>query len=149
MAIFALRAKWGPKYEPRPATGLLFPDVPVDKWLSPYLEETFHFGLCFAKPGANYWPEMGVTRAQATYVLMKAIQPPGIEYTSAHGMFTDVPVDYWAAPWIEKAVQAGFISPNDEQSTRFLPEEPITRAETIVFMVKALNLPVETGNQQG
>lgn len=140
LAILALRCMWGPKYEPKPATGQLFPDVRAGEWLSCYLEEMYHFGLALAPGGQKFWPEMGVTRAQATFVLLKASTASDVKIEPAVGRFKDVPKDHWAADWIEDACRKGLISPLDSEGGYFYPEAPISRAETIALMARVLGL---------
>jgi len=83
---------------------------------------------------------MGVTRAQAVYTFIKAVEPTEISIPEFKGLFMDVPSDYWAAPYIEKAIERRLISVPDGQKDHFFPEEPITRAEAVTMMVKLLNL---------
>lgn len=140
LAIFALRAKWGPGYEPRAAKGDIFMDVRANEWLSAFIEDYYHYGLCMPSIGQKFWPEMGVNRSQAVFSFLKAILPGSYELPRPRGIFTDVPTEYWAAPWIESAVEFGIIQPYNESINKFYPEEPITRAEAVTFMVKALGL---------
>lgn len=140
LAIFALRCKWGSQYEPRPASGDIYLDVPKDDWLSSFIEENYHFKLTTVARGAKFWPDMGVTRAQAVYTFIKAVEPTEISIPEFKGLFMDVPSDYWAAPYIEKAIERGLISVPVGQNNYFFPEEPITRAEAVTMMVKLLNL---------
>lgn len=140
LAILALRCMWGPKYTPKDATGQIFPDVPAGEWLSCYIEENHHFGLSLSLPRQKYWPEMGVTRAQATYVLLKSATTPGNCPPPAIGKFQDLPPQYWAADWIEWACARGYIAPLDPNSNCFYPEAPISRAETIALMARILGL---------
>lgn len=141
LAILALRCMWGPKYEPKPAAGNIFPDVPAGEWLSCFLEENHHFGLALSQPGQKYWPEMGVTRAQAVFVLAKAAVLPQSPPPVPKGVFTDVPAGYWAAGWIEYAHKAGYIEHLATDPACFYPEMPISRAETIVLMARLLGIP--------
>ncbi|HPA33023.1 MAG TPA: ATP-binding cassette domain-containing protein [Anaerolineaceae bacterium] len=142
LAIFALRCKWGPKYEPRPASGEIYTDIPRDQWLSSYVEENYHFRLTTAPKGGKFWPEMGATRASAVYSIMKAVEPSESSTPNYKGVFPDVPSNYWAAPYIEKAVENGFITALDVKNNLFYPEEPISRADTVTMMVKALRIPI-------
>ncbi|HNC09483.1 MAG TPA: S-layer homology domain-containing protein, partial [Anaerolineales bacterium] len=57
----------------------------------------------------------------------------------ATGTFSDVPTDYWAAAWIEQLAAEGITSGCG--SGIYCPENPVTRAQMAVFLVKAFNLP--------
>ncbi|WP_411552771.1 serine hydrolase [Paenibacillus lautus] len=52
--------------------------------------------------------------------------------------FTDVPEDYWAAPYIEGAVAASLV--NGSSETTFAPERPISRAEAASMLARSLRL---------
>jgi hypothetical protein len=54
--------------------------------------------------------------------------------------FTDVPADYWAAAWIEQLAREGITSGCG--GTAYCPENPVTRAQMAVFLVRTFNLPL-------
>jgi hypothetical protein len=65
----------------------------------------------------------------------------GSTYTPppATGVFTDVPVSYWAATWIEQLATEGITSGCG--SGVYCPDQSVTRAQMAVFLVKTFNLP--------
>jgi len=73
MAVFLLRAKYGPAYQPPAASGR-FVDVPVDTPMSGWIEQLAQEGItggCSATP-AMYCPDDAVTREQMAVFLVKA-----------------------------------------------------------------------------
>jgi len=62
--------------------------------------------------------------------------PPGV---GAGTGFTDVPPTYWAATWIKQLVIEGITSGCGNGN--YCPEDPVTRAQMAVFLVKTFNLP--------
>jgi hypothetical protein len=68
MAVFLLRAKYGPSYTPPPASNPpLFADVPADgkEWMQPWIEAFYNEGIttgCGTAP-LRYCPESPVSRA--------------------------------------------------------------------------------------
>ncbi|MFO3797810.1 MAG: S-layer homology domain-containing protein, partial [Anaerolineales bacterium] len=86
----------------------------------------------------TYRPETWVTRAQMAVFLLKAMngyayQPPNFNPT-----FSDT-AGHWAEDWIEALRAAGITSGYPDGTYR--PDNPVTRAEMAVFLVKAFNLP--------
>jgi len=77
MAIFLLKAKYGPAFSPSPAIGV-FADVPVgafaDKWIEKLASEGITGG-CSSVP-LNYCPDSSVNRAQMAIFLVKAFSMP-------------------------------------------------------------------------
>jgi hypothetical protein len=58
---------------------------------------------------------------------------------SATGIFTDVPVGYWADKWIEQVSSEGVTSGCG--AGNYCPDADVTRAQIAVFVVKAFSLP--------
>ena len=53
--------------------------------------------------------------------------------------FVDVPVTYWAAPWIEQLQRDGITSGCSPD--HFCPDDPVTRAQMAKFLVNTFDLP--------
>jgi hypothetical protein len=62
--------------------------------------------------------------------------PPAIGDGSG---FTDVPDNYWAAVWIKQLAADGITGGCGVGV--YCPENPVTRAQMAVFIVKTFNLP--------
>jgi hypothetical protein len=62
--------------------------------------------------------------------------PPGI---GAGTGFGDVQPDYWAAAWIKQLVTEGITTGCGNGN--YCPENPVTRAQMAVFLVRTFNLP--------
>jgi streptogramin lyase len=116
--------------------GESFPDVPMSNQFYEFIENLFHNGVTGGCPGGNYCPSNPVTRAQMAVFLMKSklgateVPPP------ATGMvFADVPASNPFAPWIEQL--AGFSITGGCGSGNYCPNNPVTRAQMAVFLLKA------------
>jgi hypothetical protein len=142
MAVFLLRGIHGAAYTP-PAVGSTtgFGDVPTDYWAAAFIKQLAAEGITTGCGNGNYCPEHPVTRAQMAVFLLRsehgaAYSPPGV---GAGTGFGDVPTDYWAAAWIKQlvaeAITAGCGNGN------YCPEQPVTRAQMAVFLVRTFNLP--------
>ena len=78
MAVFLLRAKNGPLYNPPPATGLVFDDVAAGDFAAAWIEALAEEGItggCQASPPL-YCPGASVTRAQMAVFLVRAFDLP-------------------------------------------------------------------------
>jgi len=65
----------------------------------------------------------------------------GLSYlpASATGIFSDVPVSYWAADWIEQLSREAITSGCGVGI--YCPDSPVTRAQMAVFLVRTFKLP--------
>ncbi len=125
---------------PPPATGTRFQDVPANYFAAPWIEQLAGEGVaggCSASPPL-YCPESSLTRAQVAVLLLGARHETPAPATGTR--FTDVPANYWAAPWIEQLAADGITGGCG--GGRFCPDQPLTRAEMAVFLVAAFHLPL-------
>lgn len=141
MAIFLLKGKHGASYSP-PSIGTSsgFADVNVNYWAAPWIKQLAAEGITGGCGGESYCPEHVVTRAQMAVFLLKSKH--GASYTppsvGSNTGFTDVDVDYWAAPWIKQLAAEGITGGCGNNT--FCPENTITRGQMAVFLVRAFNL---------
>ena len=87
--------------------------------------------------GGDYCPASSVTRAQMAVFLLKA------KYGSAHEppdetgtVFADVPQGSFAADWIEELASLGITGGCGGDN--YCPQDPVTRAQMAVFLLKTL-----------
>jgi hypothetical protein len=84
----------------------------------------------------EFAPNETVTRSQFAKMLVEAA---GKADGAAGGIsFGDVPAKHWAAPWIQQASAAGWIS--GYEGGLFKPNAPVTRAEMMVMLANAAGL---------
>jgi ELWxxDGT repeat protein len=138
MAVLLLAARGGAA--PPPATGTRFQDVPASYWAAPWIEQLAGEGVvggCSVSPPL-YCPGNSLTRAEMAVLLVGARHetPPPATGTR----FTDVPANYWAAPWIEQLAADGITGGCG--GGKFCPDQPVTRGQMAVFLVTAFNLPL-------
>lgn len=93
-------------------------------------------GGCLINP-LRYCPDATVTRAQMAVFMLRAehgssYTPPAVGSTS----FSDVPANYWAAAWIQQLYNEGITGGCATSPLRYCPEQPITRAEMAVFLMR-------------
>jgi hypothetical protein len=146
MAVFLERGMRGSGYSPPSASGTVFDDVPASHWASAWIEQLAADGItggCSTDPPL-YCPESSVTRAQMAIFLERAMHWPTL-YTpppASGTVFDDVPIYHWAAAWIEQLAADGITGGCSTSPPLYCPENPVTRAQMAVFLVRTFNLPM-------
>jgi hypothetical protein len=137
MAVFLLRARHGPGFTPPPPRGQ-FADVPPGHWAAAWIEQLAAEGITSGCGAGVYCPEDPVTRAQMAVFLLRASDGPAVTPSPARGQFADVPPGHWAAAWIEQLAAEGITSGCG--AGIYCPEDPVTRAQMAVFIMRAFGL---------
>jgi transglutaminase-like putative cysteine protease len=144
MAILIERGINGPDFVPLTANGSVFEDVPkgsfADDWIEQYYEDGLTTGCKQVDDRLYYCPDSPVTRAQMAVFLLKAKY--GGDYDPSRPVcntgFSDVN-NHWASCYIEQLVSEGITAGCG--SGKFCPDDPVTRAQMAVFLVKTFELP--------
>jgi len=117
-----------------------FADVPVTHWAYSWIERLYAAGIttgCSTIP-LSYCPEQSVTRAQMAVFLERGMR--GAAYTPPPGtgaVFADVSISYWAVNWIEKFYADGITTGCLTSPLSYCPDNPVTRAQMAVFLLRA------------
>jgi hypothetical protein len=139
MAVFLLRSKEGPTYEPPPATGTVFTDVPIDGFAAAWIEELSHRGITAGCDVNLYCPDAANTRAQMAVFLLVTLEGTGYQPPDPTGVFADVPISSPYARWVEEIHERGITAGCD--ATLFCPDDPVLREQMAVFLSVTFNLP--------
>jgi hypothetical protein len=116
--------------------GESFPDVATSNQFYAFIENLFHNSITGGCGGGNYCPDKSVTRAQMAVFLMKGRLGASQTPPSATGaVFGDVHNGDFAADWIEQL--AGFQITGGCGGGDYCPNDPVTRAQMAVFLLKA------------
>jgi len=140
MAVFLERCIRGTNFIPAVPTSPPFGDVPVDYWAGSWIKQLYEDGITSGCGGNNYCPAESVTRAQMAVFLLKSKYGSDYNPPDPIGNFNDVPTNHWAAGWIEQLADEGITSGCGNGN--YCPEQPVTRAQMAVFLVRAFNLGV-------
>jgi photosystem II stability/assembly factor-like uncharacterized protein len=121
-----------------------FVDVPATHPFMMWIEALVNAGItsgCATSP-PQYCPDQSVTRGQMAVFLLRGIHGAGHQPPDATGIFADVPLDHPFARWIEQLFAEGITSGCATSPARYCPDQPVTRGQTAVFLVRAFGLPV-------
>ncbi len=138
MAVFLMKAKLGKAEIPPPATGTVFGDVPASDPFAAWIEQLAGFQITGGCGGGNYCPNNSVTRAQMAVFLVKSEHGSAYTPPSCTGLFGDVTCPSTIANWIEELANehiTGGCGNGD-----YCPNDPVTRGQMAVFLVKAFGL---------
>jgi len=138
MAVFLERGVRGSSYVPDSGAGNIFLDVPANYWAGGWIELLFSDGITTGCGNNNYCPEDAVTREQMAVFLLRAKHGQDYLPPTPTGMFNDVDLNHWAAPWIEQLANEGITTGCGP--TIYCPKDVVTRAQMAVFLVKTFGL---------
>jgi len=140
MAVFLERSMNGSSYSPPAATGNVFLDVGAGDFAASFIEQLSADGITTGCGNSNYCPASVVTRDQMAVFLLRAKYGASYSPPAATGVFDDVPVDYWAAGWIEQLAAEGITAGCG--GGNYCPESPVNRDQMAVFLVRTFSLQI-------
>lgn len=140
MAVFLEKGIHYPTAFTPPNVSPTFTDT-VGHWAEDWIETLRSDGITGGCGPDLYCPDAPVTRAQMAVFLLKSkygsgYTPPAVGSSTG---FNDVPVAHWAAAWIKQLAVEGITGGCG--SGNYCPEDPATRAQMAVFLVRTFNLP--------
>jgi hypothetical protein len=139
MAVFLLRSKFGPTYNPPPATGTVFTDVSAGSFAAAWIERLAALGITSGCGSGKYCPNSSVTRDQMAVFLLLTRNGSGYTPPAATGIFTDVPVSSPYARWIEQLYRDGLTVGCG--GGIYCPAATVSRGDMAVFLVETFALP--------
>jgi hypothetical protein len=136
-AVF-VSAKHGAGYVPPAAAGI-FADVPRGSAKAPVIEQLFRDGLtggCGVSPRI-FCPDGFLTRAEIAVMLVTARHGAGYLPPPATGaVFSDVPINHWAARWIERLKAEGLTAGCG--SGKYCPSNRVSEWELLTLVAQSL-----------
>ena len=119
----------------------LFPDLRTNYWYSESIQYIFDQGVVTGYPDGTYRPSATITRADAITMIGRALD---MKTDSSRHYFKDVKTDSYAAGYINKAYELGYIKGMPNGS--FQPEAPIKRGDMAVIMKRVFDLTSSDGS---
>jgi hypothetical protein len=109
-----------------------FTDVNSSDWFAPYIGALQHAGASYSNM-SRYYPAMGVSRAEAVWVLLSAAGVTSINTPPTTKLFPDVATSNLYAGAITYAANNGIIS--GYENGNFGPTDTLTRAQVAKIVV--------------
>ena len=126
-----------------PATAAGFTDVPADHWAAEDIRRCVELGFFQGESATRFGLGHPMTRAAFAVVLSRFF---GWETAKpAQPTYTDVPVNAWYAGAVQAAYAHGAVT---SQRTEFRPNDPLTREELAVMLVRVLGYGTIAGLAQ-
>jgi uncharacterized protein YjdB len=122
-----------PTLESEQPTARVFNDL-HGHWAEEAIGRLAAAGIIEGYPDGSFKPEQNITRAELAAMIVKAWGLPAGDSK----IFADT-AGHWAQGVVATAYAAGIISGYDEQ--KFGPNDPVTREQMAVMLVKAAQLP--------
>jgi len=145
MSAFLLRGIHGAGFQPPPASGNMFDDVPSTRPFADFIEQLALENVtqgCSASPPL-FCPGANTTRAQMAVFLLKAADGGGFDPPPATGTrFNDVPPTHPLVEWIEELARRGITGGCSTTPPLYCPNSTVTRGQMAVFLVRTFNLPL-------
>ena len=141
MAVFLLKAKYGPWWSPPPATGTVFLDVPSGAFAAAWIEAVAAEGISGGCGGGNYCPNSVVNRQQMAVFLLKASRGSTYVPPACAGVFGDVACPGTFTNWIERLYTLGITGGCSASPLLYCPAGSVNRGQMAVFVVKAFQIP--------
>ncbi len=116
-------------------TAPIFADI-QGHWATDFITGLAKQDLIGGFADGTFKPDIPINRSQYAALIVKAFNPPVKRAAIAFG---DVPADFWAKPFIDRAYQAGFISGFPDGT--FKPDQNVLRLQVLASLVSGLGLP--------
>ena len=134
MAVFLLKSEHGSAYVPPACVGL-FADVPCPSTYANWVEQLANEGVTAGCGNGDYCPDDAVTRAQMAVFLLKTSQGSGYVPPAATAIFGDVPIDGFAAAFIDDLYTRGIAGGCSTSPLLYCPNNVVNRAQMAAFLV--------------
>ena len=109
-------------------------------WALEAIETLAGAGVLDGTDYEHYEPDLPITRAELTKLLVKALNLPAAEDATT---FVDVPATAWYAGYTAAAAGAGLVKGYEDGS--FRPGSPVTREELAVILTRGFVLTARPG----
>jgi len=107
-----------------------FADVLPHRWYNNAVSTTTNAGIFTGSPGDTFNPSRNITRAE---LAVATVRYAGLTAVDVAPMFSDIS-GHWAAGYINAAALQGWALGFEGIGGRFMPDTPITRAETAAMI---------------
>lgn len=126
-----------------------FADLPASHWAAGWVEALAELGISAGYPDGSFHPDESLNRAEAAVLLARALGLPADGNAQGVGLsFSDAAaIPSWALRSVQVSVAAGLLQGDD--SGKFRPDAPLTRAEGSVILYRMMNMKGRLINLSG
>lgn len=115
-----------------------FKDVVSGKWFSNYIGFLEDYKVLTGYPDGTFKPNNKITRAEFAVIVSKFFETKTTDMN-----FKDVKANHWAKKYVDSLVANNMMGGYPDGT--FKPEQPITRAEVVTVINKAINRTPDKG----
>ena len=123
-----------------------FSDVDEDAEYAEAVSYVSEVCIMVGDENGNFNPDKTVTRAEMAVILCNMLGETE-NLTAGGSVFTDVPADHWANPYVVKAAELGLVTGYGDG--RFGPSDAVTYEQTVTMVINALGMKEEAINLGG
>lgn len=130
-----------------PATRVLaaeYSDLTQNHWAYSQIMKLTDEGVLVGYPDGTFKPDENATRAEFATMVIKSVNQQNAAITDIIE-FKDINKDFWAWDMIQRAVTFDIIKKSEDNS--FHPQDPVTRAQAIEFVINSLDTSKIGDNQ--
>ena len=121
-----------------------FPDVPQDADYAQAVSMLAELEIITGDERGNFNPDSTVTRGEMAAILCRLLEEPQAGKDTG---FQDVSSDHWAAGYVTRAVELGFV--NGYGNGNFGPQDPVTCEQVVKMLVCAWGYEEEAQAEGG
>ncbi|MEO6193875.1 MAG: S-layer homology domain-containing protein [Thermoanaerobaculia bacterium] len=115
----------------------LFSDVPTSYAFFKYIQGLYASEITSGCAVGQFCPDSSITREQMAVFLVRGVHGATFVPPPATGIFSDVPVASFYAPYIEQLYTDGITSGCGTSPLTYCPSSPVTRAQMAVFLLRS------------
>ena len=116
-----------------------FIDVPSGHWAEAAIYKIYIAGItkgCSVNP-LMYCPDKTVSKAAMAVFLLRSLHGGNYTPPPATGIFTDVNVNEWYAPWVEQLYKEGITKGCSASPLMYCPDRDVSKASMALFLLRA------------
>ena len=121
------------------SSSAIFQDVPLGHWAYDAIYKIYNAGItkgCSVNP-LMYCPDKSVSKAAMAVFLLRSLHGGNYTPPPATGIFTDVNVNEWYAPWVEQLYKEGITKGCSESPLMYCPDRDVSKASMALFLLRA------------
>ncbi len=112
-----------------------YSDMQPGHWAYKQIQILTDFGVVYGYPDGTYKPEIDVTRAEFSSMVIRALEQENAKIEDPK-VYTDLPETHWAYGWVQRCVMFDLL--RHETADKFDPNGKVSRAHAMSVMVNAL-----------